>query len=168
MRPQPNNHLVVLIILMTAVLIGGCASFMHFSSSSFLSNFSLERLVRQNRSASGMICAQGGMGGMGGGTGSVGHTQSSINKTLSFACQITGGSFDEAAFVNSLKADVELELTRSGATIVNRGTRHPGEFHFEYSERQILGGISIEGKKSGADFYSLTAKLDETQGAASN
>ena len=138
---------------------------MNLSSSSFLSNFSLERLVKQNRSTSGMICAQGGMGGMGAGTGGVGHTQSSINKFFSFACQITDRSFDEAAFVNSLKADVEHEITRSGATIVDRGTRHPAEFHFEYSERQILGHISIEGKKNGADYYSLTAKLNETQRA---
>jgi hypothetical protein len=139
---------------------------MNLSSSSFLSNFSLERLVRQNRSTSGMLCAQGGLGGIGGGSGSVGHTQSSINKIFSFACQITGGSFDETAFVSSLKADVEQEITRSGATIVDRGTTHQAEFHFEYSEREILGRISIEGKKSGPDYYSLTAKLDETQEAA--
>jgi hypothetical protein len=154
---------VVLIALVAVLLISGCSAFMNLSASSFLSNFSLERLVKQNRSASGMICAQGGMGGIGGGTGSVSHTQSSINKIFSFACQITDRSFDEATFVNSLKADVEHEITRSGATIVDRGTRHPAEFHFEYSERQILGQISIEGKKSGANYYSLTAKVNETQ-----
>jgi hypothetical protein len=156
---------VVFITLVAVLLISGCAAFMNLSSSSFLTNVSLERLVRQNRSASGMICAQGGMGGMAGGSGGVGYTQSSINKFFSFACQITDRSFDEADFVNSLKADVEHEITRSGATIMDRGTRHPAEFHFEYSEGRILGRISIEGKKSGADYYSLTARLNETQRA---
>jgi hypothetical protein len=77
----------------------------------------MEELVKQNRSASGMNCAKGGMGGMGGGGFSVGREQSSSNKISSFSCQINPGSFDEAAFVGSLKADVEQEINRSGATI---------------------------------------------------
>ena len=140
---------------------------MNSSSSSFLSNFSMEELVKQNRSASGMNCAKGGMGGMGGGSFSVGREQSSSNKISSFSCQINPGSFDEAAFVGSLKADVEQEINRSGATIVNRGSSDPAGFYFEYSERDILGRLSIDGKKSGSNYYSLVAKLDEKSGAAS-
>src|SRR6266850_6319019 len=140
---------------------------MNSSSSSFLSKFSMEELVKQNRSASGMNCVKGGMGGMAGGSFSVGREQSSSNKISSFSCQINPGSFDEAAFVGSLKADVEQEINGSGARIVNRGSSDPAGFFFEYSERDILGRISIDGKKSGSNYYSLVAKLDEKSGAAS-
>ncbi len=62
------NRIVLLIIFPALVLISnGCKAFMNFSSSSFLSNFSLEELVKKNRSPSGMICAKGGLGGGGGG-----------------------------------------------------------------------------------------------------
>ncbi len=162
------NRLVLLITFVALLLIAsGCAAFMNLSSSSFLSNFSLEKLVKQNRSPSGMICAKGGMGGIGGVGSSVGLKQSSSNKSSSFSCQISSDSFDEAAFIASLKADVKQEINRSGATIVNRGSSGPAGFYFEYSERDILGRISIGGKKSGANYYSLEAKLDEKHGADS-
>ena len=114
-----------------------------------------------------MICAKGGMGGIGGVGSSVGLKQSSSNKSSSFSCQISSDSFDEAAFIASLKADVEQEINRSGATIVNRGSSGPAGFYFEYSERDIHGRISIGGKKSGESYCSLEAKLDEKKGAES-
>ena len=104
--------------------------------------------------------------GMGGGSFSVGREQSSSNKISSFSCQINPGSFDEAAFVGSLKADVEQEINRSGATIVNRGSSDPAGFYFEYSEGDLNGRISIEGK-SGTNYYSLEASLDEKSEAKS-
>jgi hypothetical protein len=140
---------------------------MNFWSSSFLSNFSLEELVKKNRSPSGMMCAKGGMGGGGGGVSSVGPKQSSSSKSSSFSCQISDDSFDEAAFITSLKDDVEQEINRSGATIVNRGNSEPAGFYFEYSEGDIHGRISIGGKKSGAKYYSLEARLNERSGAES-
>ena len=155
------------ITFLALLLISGCAAFMNSSSSSFLSNFSMEEVVKRNRSPSGMSCAKEGMGGMGAGTFSVGREQSSSNKISSFSCQINAGSFDEAGFLGSLKADVEQEINRSGATIVNRGTSDPAGFYFEYSEHDILGRISIDGKKSGTNYYSLVAKLDEKYGAPS-
>jgi hypothetical protein len=147
----------------------GCKGLMNFSSSSFLSNFSLEQLVKKNRSPSGMICAKAGMGGGGGGGGisSVGPKQSSSNKSSSFSCQINDDSFDEAAFIASLKGDVEQEINRSGATIINRGSSDPTGFFFEYSERDVHGRISIGGKKSGANYYSLEATINERSGAES-
>ena len=140
---------------------------MNFSSSSFFSNFSLEELVKKNQSPSGMICAQGGMGGGGVRVGSVGRKQSSSNKSSSFSCQISAASFDEAAFIASLKADVEQEIIRSGAKIMNQGSSDPAGFYFEYRERDIHGRISIGGKKSGANYYSLEATLNERSGAES-
>ena len=162
------NRIVLLIIFPALVLISnGCKAFMNFSSSSFLSNFSLEELVKKNRSPSGMMCAKGGMGGGGGGGSSVGPKQSSSSKSSSFSCQISDDSFDEAAFIRSLKADVEQEINHSGATIMNRGSADPAGFYFEYNERDVRGRISIGGKKSGANYYSLEATLSERSGADS-
>lgn len=138
---------------------------MNFSSSSFLSNFSLEELVKKNRSPSGMLCAKGGMGGGGGDIRSVGPKQSSSNKNSSLSCQISDDSFDEAAFLASLKADVEKEIIQSGAKIMNQGRSDPAGFYFEYSEGGIHGRITIGGKKSGTNYYSLEATLNETSSA---
>jgi hypothetical protein len=153
---------MVLLKLFSALLLisDGCRAPMNFSSSSFLSNFSLESLVKANRSPSGMICAKGGTGGVGDSFSIVGPKQLSSSKSSSFSCQISAASFDEAAFIASLKADVEAEIIRSGATIMNGCSADPAGFYFEYSEGNIDGRISIGGK-SGTDYYSLEASLDE-------
>lgn len=92
---------------------------------------------------------------------SVGRKQSSSNKTSSFSCQIGADSFDEAAFTASLKVDVEEELIHSGGKIINQGSSDPAGFYIEYGEGQIHGRISIVGKKSGGEYYSLEANLEE-------
>jgi hypothetical protein len=160
---------ITLLIVLSVFLMGslGCGALMNISSSSFLSKFSLEELVKKNRSPSGMICAKGAMGGMGGGSGWVSSEQYSSNKMHSFSCQISADSFDEADFVATLKADVEQEINLSGATIVNQGSSDPVGFYFEYSEGNILGRVNIEGKKSGGNYYSLHAKLNEKSAAKS-
>ena len=140
---------------------------MDLASSSFLSNFSLEELVKKNRSPSGMMCAKGGMGGGGGGGSSVSPKQSSSSKSSSFSCQISDDSFDEAAFITALRADVEQEINGSSATIVNQGNSEPAGFYFEYRERDVHGRISIGGKKSGEKYYSLEARLNERSGEES-
>lgn len=92
---------------------------------------------------------------------------STSNKSSSFSCQISADSFDETAFIASLKADIEQEINRSGATIMNRGSSDPAEFYFEYSEGNVHGRISIGGNKSVANYYSLEATLNERSGAES-
>ena len=162
------NRIVLLIVMPPLLLVipalllisNGCNAFMNLSSSSFLSKFSLEELVKKNRSPSGTICAKGGLGGGGGSVTQVGPKQSSANKSSSFSCQISTESFDEAAFIASLKGDVEKEIIRSGAKIMNQGSSDPVGFYFEYSEGDIHGRISIEGK-SGTNYYSLEASLAE-------
>ena len=47
---------------------------------------------------------------------------------------------------------------------MNQGSSHPEEFYFEYGEGQIHGRISIVGKKSSGEYYSLEAELDEKRG----
>jgi hypothetical protein len=146
-------------LLAVLLINGGCSSLIHLSSSSFLSKFSLEDLVKKNRSPSGMVCAKGGMGGGGGDIISVGR-QTSSYKSSSFSCQIDP-AFDEAAFITSLKEDVEGEIKVSGANVINQGSSDPAGFYFEYREGAARGRISISGKKSGASYYSLQASLDE-------
>ena len=159
---------IVLLIIFSALLMtsNGCnKALMNLTSSSFLSNFSLEELVKTNRSPSGMNCAKGSMGGGGADISSVGFKRSSSNKSSSFSCEISADSFDEAAFMASLKADVEQEINRSGAKLMNQGSSDPAGFYFEYSEGDIHGRITIGGKKSVANYYSLEATLKERTGA---
>lgn len=154
------NRIVLVIVFAALLLISnGCKTLMNSSSSSFFNNFSLEELVKKNQSPSGMICAKGGMGGGGVRVSSVGRKQSSNNKSSSFSCQVDA-SFDETAFIASLKADVEREIIRSGAKTINQDSSDPAGFYFEYSEGDIQGRISIGGK-SRLNYYSLEATLDE-------
>ena len=155
------NRIVLLITFPLLLLtFSGCKALMNFSSSSFFSNFSPEALVKKNQSPSGMISAKGAMGGVGGGTYSVGHKQSSSNKSSSFSCQISAASFDEAAFIASLKADVEKEIIYSGAKITNQGGSDRAGFYFEYDEGDSHCHIGIVGK-IGPNYYSLESSLEE-------
>jgi hypothetical protein len=163
----------MLVTLLVALLIGnGCGRvFMNLSCTSFLANFSLEDLVKKNRSPSGQLCAGGGMGGigLGGGGGGFWHRRSSCNKSSSFTCQIKPAGdnrFDEAAFLASLRADVENEISASGAKVIDQGSSGPAEFHFEYAEHDIRGRVEISGMKNGASFYTLEAKLVESREAS--
>lgn len=142
----------------------GCKRLIKFSSSSFFSNFSLEELVKKNRSPSGMICAKGGRGGGSDHFSIVSPGHSSSSKSSSFSCEISGDAFNEADLIASLKAEVEQEINRSGATIIKQGSLEPRSFYFEYSERDVHGRIGVGGKQSRANYYSLEATLDERGG----
>ena len=162
---------LVFITLLLALLVGsGCLrTLMNLSSSAFLSNFSLEDLVKKNRSPSGMLCTGGGMGGGGGSVSSAGHGRSSSHKSSSFSCQIKStseNSFDEAAFLASLKVDVEKDIAASGATVIDQGVTGLSGFYIEYVDRDIRGRVEISGKKSGSSFYTLDAKLIESSEAS--
>jgi hypothetical protein len=60
----------------------------------------------------------------------------------------------------SLKTDVEKEIIRSGAKIINQGSSAPAGFYFEYSEGDIHGRINIRGTIR-QNYYSLDADLQE-------
>ena len=152
----------VLLLILTALLpaSNGCKALMNFSSSSFASNFSLEELVKNNQSPSGIICARNGLGGGSNTVTSSGVNHSSRSTSSSFSCQIGSASFDETGFIASLKTGLENEIRSSGAKIITAGSSSPAEFYFEYSEGDIHGRISIGGKRA-RDFYSLEASLDE-------
>jgi hypothetical protein len=162
MKFRPTVKFAVLVALL--VLCGCRRGLTLIPSSSFLSGFSLRDLVKSDRSSSGMSCAKRGLGGNGGSTGSLGRRGTSISKSDSFSCQInaTGEeTFDANALIASLKTDVEKDINRSGASILNHGNSDPTGFFFEYSQGAIKGRIEISGKQSGPNYYSLQARLDE-------
>lgn len=160
-----TRRLMFMTLLIAPLIGNGCTRvFMNLSSTSFLSNFSLEDLVKKNSSPSGQLCAGGGMGGGGGTFSSAGHGRSSSHKSTSFSCQIKSSGesgFDEAAFLASLKVDVEKEIGTSGAKVVGEESSGPAGFYFEYIQQDIRGRVEISGKKSGS-FYTLEAKLIES------
>jgi hypothetical protein len=160
-----NERFILSVLLFTAAVIPtGCRGRMKISSSSFLSGFSLEQLVKNNHSPSGVLCAKGGMGGTGNRFGSVGAQGSSNAVSSSFACHLSdtdSNSFDEAAFITSLKMDIERQIIDSGATINRQGSPDPSSFFVEYAERNIQGRITISGKMSAGGYFSLFANADE-------
>ena len=123
------------IAIPTLLLIANsCKGLPKSSSSSFFSSFALEELVKKNRSPSGMICAKGGRGGAGDNFSIMGSKQSSSSKGSSFSCEISDDAFNEADFIASLKADVEQDINRSGATIIKQGSLEPWSFYLSIAK----------------------------------
>ncbi len=166
-----NRRFILSVALFIAVAMPiGCRGLMKIPSSSFLSGFSLEQLVKNNHSPSGMLCAKGGMGGNGNRSGSLGAKGSSNSVSSSFSCHLSdadSNSFDEAAFITSLKMDIERQMTDSGATINGQGSSDPSGFFIEYAERDIHGRITINGKTSAGGYFSLFATVNEQSENAS-
>ena len=166
-----NKKFILSIALFIAgAMTVGCRGITKVPSSSFLSGFSLEQLVKSNQSPSGMLCAKGGMGGDGNRIGSVGRNGTSNSVSSSFSCHLSdadGNSFDEAAFITSLKMDLERKITDSGATIKGQGGPDASGFYFEYAERNIHGRITINGKMSTGGYFSLFANVSEKSENAS-
>jgi hypothetical protein len=166
-----NKKSILSIALFIAVATPiGCRGLMKLPSSSFLAGFSLEQLVKDNQSPSGMLCAKGGMGGAGNRIGSVGAKGSSNTVSSSFSCHLSdadSNSFDETAFITSLKMDIERKIKDSGASIDGQGSPDPSSFFIEYAERDIHGRITISGKTSSGGYFSLFASVDEKSGNAS-
>src|SRR5215831_5837020 len=161
-------HIALSIALVTPI---GCRARMTVPSSSFLSAFSLEQLVKNNHSFSGMMCAKGGLGGDGNRIGSAGRNGSSTTASSSFSCHLSdtdANSFDEAAFIASLKTDTERQIRDSGATISSRGSSDPTGFFIEYAERDIHGRITIDGKTTSGGYFSLHANINEKTGNTSS
>ena len=166
-----NKRFILSLALFISVAMSiGCRGLMKIPSSSFLSGFSLVELVKNNHSTSGMLCAKGGLGGDGNRIGSVGRKGSSTAASSSFSCHLTdpdSNSFDEAAFITSLKMDIERKITDSGATINGQGSTDPSGFFIDYAERDIHGRITINGKMSAGGYFSLFANVNEKSENAS-
>jgi hypothetical protein len=166
-----NKRFILNVALFIAVAMPvGCRGLKKVPSSSFLSGFSLEQLVKNNHSPSGILCARGGMGGSGNRIGSVGAKGFSNAVSSSFSChpsEADSNSFDEGGFITSLKMDIERQITDSGATINGQGSTDPSGFFIEYAERDIHGRITINGKTSAGGYFSLFANVNEKSENAS-
>ena len=166
-----DKELILRVVLFIALVTPiGCRALMKVPSSSFLSGFSLEQLVKNNHSPSGMLCSKGGLGGDGNRIGSVGRKGSSTTASSSFSCHLSdadGNSFDEAAFITSLKMDIERQIKDSGASINSKGSSDPTGFFIDYVERDIHGRITINGKTTGGGYFSLYANVSEKTEIAS-
>ena len=157
-------------IVLTISLAAVCSACIWSRGSAFFSSFSLEKLVKNNKSNTGLACDPKG----GGGGGSIGTSSGGIgfggkqfhsHKGDSFSCQLTsdeGERFDEPRIINALQLDVEKALSDSGAKIVDRGNPDPHSFYFAYTLQNIEGRVQISGRRSGGGYYSLDADLSET------
>lgn len=155
-------ELTIAVALLTLVLFGaGCRD----SMSSFYMTFSLRELIKGNEFTAGLDCGNSGGSGMTIGTGGVGAEQSNFSKTESCVCQITDANvFEEAKFMEALKAGVEKELGANKATIVSSKDA-AGGFSVEYMSNETKGTVEISRGKGIERFYMLQAKLTETHDA---
>ena|ERR1041384_5259659 len=160
-----NKRFALSVALFIAVaMFIGCRQHRTIPSSSFLSGFSLEQVVKNNHSPSGILCAKGELGGGGNRIGSVGAKGSSNAVSSSFSCHLSdadSNSFDQAAFIASLKKDIERKITDSGASINGQGSSEASSFYVEYAERDIHGRITVNGKMSTGGYFSLFANVNE-------
>ena len=154
--------------LFVMLLFGtGCGGVMHLFQSSFFSKFSLRELVDRSESRAGLECSTGadgaGGGGMSMGMGGVGKQESNFSRVDSIACQISDAEvFDEAKFIESLKASVEQELKANNATIVSSKNSDASSFDLEYSiSDNATGTVKVSATKGPMRYYTLTADLNE-------
>ena len=99
---------------------------------------------------------------MGMGTGAVGKGGSSFGKLDTIACQITDSElFDEARFVQVLKATIENDLLANKATVVTGNTTDPSSFRLEYGLNDVTGTVEVSTTRGPAKFYTLKANLNE-------
>lgn len=157
----------IALVICLAVLYVACLG---FRGSAFFSNFSVEKLVKNNMDNAGLACdpqgggGGGGIGGSSGGFGLRGGAQSHSFKGDGFACRLKSDAadrFDEARLIDALRLDVEKSLADNGAKIVERGNPGPASFYYAYTIGNIQGRVQVSGKRSGGDLYSVQADLDE-------
>ncbi|HAF16527.1 MAG TPA: hypothetical protein DHU55_14595 [Blastocatellia bacterium] len=137
---------------------------LHWGQSSFFASFSLRQLVEKNKIHPGLDCGAGGGAGIGGGSGFFGTKESHSHKAEDFSCRLKADrveSFDEANLIAALKQDVERDLGKSGAKIVDSGSADSRSFFFLYILNKTQGRVEVSGKRIGEDYYTLKADLDE-------
>ena len=157
-------------IVLTICLAAVCSACIWSRGTAFFSSFSLEKLVKDNKSNTGLACDPKG----GGGGGSIGTSSGGIgfggkqfhsSKSDNFACRLKSDAaerFDEPRVIAALQLDVEKALGDSGAKIIDHGNPDPATFYFAYTLKDIEGRVQVSGRRSGGGYYSLSADLSET------
>lgn len=154
----------------TILLAAVCFACVSVFQSSFSSRFSLEELVKRNQPNSGLNCSTGGGGGSGSGIGTgaggIGGTQSTFHKGESFSCQISDAAqFDEAGFLQALKATVEKDLTANDAKITSSNNTDATRFSVDYVMGSTSGRLEISGTRVPGGYYSFNSTLNEKSGS---
>jgi hypothetical protein len=135
--------------------------------SAFFSSFSLEKLVKNDKSNVGLVCDSNPNGGGGGSNGTsfgFGHKQFNAHKALDFACKLKSDAsepFDEKRLMAALQLDVEQALRDNGANVIGSGNPDPTSFYFAYTLKNIQGRVQVSGRITSGDYFSLQADLSE-------
>jgi hypothetical protein len=148
------------VFVMAALVAAGCVA-ARAQQSSFFSKFSLNLLM--GKSSARPVCNSVAGGG---GEESSPETDGGFQerKWESLRCGIKAADarrFDEAAFIKSLRGEIERDIQAGGAHIDGGGDADAGGFHFEYSSGSRQGRIDVKGKKTGEGTYELKADLEE-------
>lgn len=159
----------IALTIFLAVVCTACTVCIGSRGSAFFSNFSAEKLVKNNMVKAGLACdpkGGGGGGGIGLSSGGFGlrGAHSHSYKGDGFACRLKSAAvdrFDEARLIDAMRLDVENALTDNGAKIIDRANPGPASFYFAYTLENIQGQVQVSGSKSGGDFYSVQTELDE-------
>jgi hypothetical protein len=107
--------------------------------STFFSSFSLEKLVKNDKSNVGLVCDSNGGGGGGGSNVTsfgLGRKQFNAHKSVGFACTLKSdpsGRFDEKRLMAVLQFDVEQALRDNGANVIESGNPDPTSFYVAYT-----------------------------------
>lgn len=133
------------------------------TSSNFLTQFSLQELVKKNYSPFGLFHS---IGGISSGTSGGNSEQTNHSKHESFACRIESkdfNNFNEAEFISSLRKDVEDSINQSRLKITRTDSQNSSSFRFEYKKGKMEGQIDISGEMRDR-YYELKAILVEKSG----
>jgi hypothetical protein len=157
------KRLLIAFILLGLLFSLGWKMFMRLPKSQFLSQFSLEKAVK-NIEVKGINCSRDVMGSGGGGGGGTRNSEGSdFHARSEIGCKIdksSGEEFDEAAFIRSLEAEVRKEIEAGGASIEDNGSIGPASFFLMYKEEPVQGKISITGSMR-QGYYHLASEVEE-------
>jgi hypothetical protein len=139
---------------------------MKYKPSTFYSNFSVVELIKRNQSRLGIACSSAVMGGGGGGSGfqNTLSNEARYHKSESFHCSHGADKqdeFEESGLPQSLKEEIEKEISQSNARVVESGPL-PSGFYVEYCADGIQGRVELTCNFSGRGSIGFNATLTET------
>jgi hypothetical protein len=152
-------------LLVLAVCSAACSS----APSSFFQNFSLQKIVGNNKSQIHADCEppNGGGGISGGGWSgfsSLGKRANySFSKSTAFTCKLDPNGFDEAVAMPLLQRAIEQSISESGAKVTRHENPERASFTLTYTVNGAEGKLTVAGKEVFAQQYSFQVKLEESR-----
>lgn len=136
-----------------------------FKPSDFLTNFSVAEIVKQLKSNSGLICANGSMGDCGIGSGYGDSKNVRYRKHDSFSCHLKDSDkekFSQAEIIQELKEKMGSEISRHNAKVVNDNQLNSSSFYLEYTAENIAGRIEITSTLRQENHFLIEVSFNET------